>query len=246
MLIQIASDIHLEQYYGKMPQVGRIINKIPVLADTMMLAGDIMNLRNKDAVEYIFNKFCKRWKTVFFVFGNHEFYNSEVYYCLFVLDEIAKKFSNLHVLRTGTIVEHEGHRFLGDAMWFKDHPSNVHYKKFMNDFHVIQNYEPWVYEQNTAFLDFLDKNLQKGDIVMTHHLPTDLSINPKFKGDSLNRFFVTECFDLIADRKIALWAHGHGHDPEDQYVESTRIVVNPMGYKGQENKGFMKGKVVEI
>jgi hypothetical protein len=53
----------------------------------------------------------------------------------------------------------------------------------------------------------------------------------------MNGGFVTELSDFIAYRpQIKLWVHGHMHDEFDYVVSETRIVCNPRGYIGHENR----------
>lgn len=89
-------------------------------------------------------------------------------------------------------------------------------------------------------------------IVVTHHLPSLLSVAPHFKTDSLTPAFASNCDDLIR-LQPDLWIHGHTHDSCDYRVGHTRIVCNPRGYGGHygrgyryENKNFDPRMVVEL
>lgn len=44
-------------------------------------------------------------------------------------------------------------------------------KRFMHDFSLIQDFEPWVYDQNAAFEKALVTKTEPDDVVVTHHMP---------------------------------------------------------------------------
>ena len=239
--------MHTEFLYSNPGKICRIIRDMPKLADTLMLAGDILTVKvGSPVVETIVNEFSQNWKKVFFVFGNHCFYNQNILESTKYFEELVSKFDNFTLLQTGKVVEYEGRRFLGDTFWFPDSPLHYLYKQELNDFRLIKNLEPYIYEQNTKFQEFLKNELREGDIVMTHHLPSYTIIHPNYKGDPLNRFYATECFDIIEERKPALWIHGHSHHFNDQMLANTRIVANPRGYPREVNPEFNKGLVVEV
>ena len=43
--------------------------------------------------------------------------------------------------------------------------------ELLHDFTLIQNFEPWVYEQNAAFEKVLTGDIRADDVIVTHHLP---------------------------------------------------------------------------
>lgn len=75
-------------------------------------------------------------------------------------------------------------------------------------------------------------------VVVTHHAPCGLSIHEHYQGDTMmNGGFYTELGDFIADRpQIKLWVHGHMHNDFDYVVGETRVVCNPRGYVGHEDR----------
>lgn len=50
----------------------------------------------------------------------------------------------------------------------------------MTDFAVIPEFERWVYAENARALEFLDRDLRRGDVVVTHHLPAESSVADPF------------------------------------------------------------------
>ncbi len=257
MFFQVANDIHLEFYYNAERKVTRTIQRIPKLADTILLAGDI-HVPHWKYTDEIFSEFTRIWEKVLYIPGNHDYWyfeprkkhNDTVPKLASARLEwfigLEKKFNNLSVLRTGHIVEHEGIRFLGDTMWFPDLPLNVGLKSQMNDFDKIPGFEPWVYERNTGFVNWIKSELRKGDVVMTHHLPSYSCVHPYNRFDRMNPFYVTDLSNVISFQEPAVWVHGHNHEWEDQMLGSTRVVSCPKGYPSYLVKGFDKGLLVEV
>jgi hypothetical protein len=91
-------------------------------------------------------------------------------------------------------------------------------------------------------LDYINHVLMNDEtkqyVVVTHHTPSWQSCAPKWLGDRvMNGAFHTELGDFIAYRpQIKLWVHGHTHDDFDYAIGETRVVCNPRGYIGHENR----------
>jgi Icc-related predicted phosphoesterase len=77
-------------------------------------------------------------------------------------------------------------------------------------------------------------------VVVTHHAPTTLSIGAMYKHDTLmNGAFASDLTDFILDRpQIKLWTHGHMHNVSDYMIGDTRVVCNPRGYIGHEQRAL--------
>jgi Icc-related predicted phosphoesterase len=82
-------------------------------------------------------------------------------------------------------------------------------------------------------------------VVVTHHAPHPLSVNPRWKGSSLNPAFASDLSELIDLYRPALWVHGHMHDSADYPAGETRVICNPKGYHN-ENPRFEPALVVEV
>ena len=78
MIIQIASDLHLE-----FAQNRKYLYENPIIPNTpkgdiLILAGDIIPLHKVHEISPFFNLWEKQFKSVFWVPGNHEFYNNSI------------------------------------------------------------------------------------------------------------------------------------------------------------------------
>lgn len=86
-------------------------------------------------------------------------------------------------------------------------------------------------------------------VVVGHHAPSKLSTHPRYKNEYImNGAYSSNLNDFILDnRQIKLWTHGHTHEDFDYMIGTTRIVCNPRGYDGYEERADnFKLKTVEI
>jgi len=223
----LLSDLHFE-FDRDMPE---FVEGLDNDVDVLVLAGDITV---NDQIEDTLGLFCGRFENVVFVPGNHEYYHSSPQAISDIRDRCLKRHANLDWLNNNVAVIN-GQRFLGSTGWFRDHPTNFPYERNMSDFNVINDFKPWVYEEQARFEQFLEANLQVDDIVVTHHLPSEVCIDDFFKGSFLNRFFACDYSNLIYSRGPKLWMYGHTHFEQDQTISNTRLVCNPRGYPHERN-----------
>jgi Icc-related predicted phosphoesterase len=75
-------------------------------------------------------------------------------------------------------------------------------------------------------------------VVVGHHAPSEQSVAEMYKHDTLmNGNFFSNLEQFILDRpQIELWTHGHMHNSSDYTIGTTRVVCNPRGYIGHEDR----------
>ena len=86
-------------------------------------------------------------------------------------------------------------------------------------------------------------------VVVGHHAPSLISVHSKYKHDTLMNGGYTSDLDEFIERRpnIKLWTHGHMHDPCDYLIGDTRVVCNPRGYIGYEQRANeFKLKFIEV
>jgi hypothetical protein len=66
-------------------------------------------------------------------------------------------------------------------------------------------------------------------VVMTHHIPSQLSLPRRKPGNVPQAASVTDLDALIAERGPALWVHGHTHADCDYRIGDTRVVSRQRG-----------------
>jgi len=226
--IQIISDVHTEFMPGSWKS--KLIALL-VKADITILAGDIVNHASKlKDFLMVVKEFSDR---VIYVTGNHEYYKKstdEEY------REVCSEIEGVHFLQRDR-VQIEGIWFAGATLW-----TNIdnYAAKMMND--PFSGEE--IRAKHQVDLDWLQENVQEGDVVITHHLPSLKLIHPQYKGSNINSGFASDLDEVISALKPVIWVSGHTHTPFDLMHENTRLLVNPVGYPG-ENKDF-KPVVVSV
>jgi Icc-related predicted phosphoesterase len=97
-------------------------------------------------------------------------------------------------------------------------------------------------EDHKRAMDYINHVLMNDEtkkyVVVTHHTPSWQSCHERYVHDRvMNGAFHTELGDYIAYRpQIKLWVHGHTHEDFDYVIGETRVVCNPRGYNGHENR----------
>ena len=107
--------------------------------------------------------------------------------------------------------------------------------------------------EHKAMLKLIDEITADGIsdkyVVVGHHAPSKLSTKPKYQDDVMvNGAYSSDLSDFILDRPmIKVWTHGHTHDTFDYMLGSTRIVCNPRGYDGYEDRAdHFKLQYIEV
>jgi Icc-related predicted phosphoesterase len=268
MKIAVASDIHLE--------FADLILKNEEKADVLILSGDICTVnafKHKPKERMVLKDFFKRcsfeFPHVVYVMGNHEHYDFDFAKTYDRLKAELADLPNIHVLEKETW-EHDGFTFVVGTLWTdmnKGDPLTMwHCGKAMNDFQLIKNgnrgisgggyISRWAVEDSVEdhkkMLDYINISTQdksKCYVVVTHHAPTPISIGSQYRNDYLmNGAFHSDLSEFIVNNpQIKLWTHGHMHSPSDYLVEETRVVCNPRGYHGYEQRAKdFKLKYLEI
>lgn len=245
MKLALASDIHTEIQGQRMLELQERV-------DVLILAGDIG--KGVQSVEYA-KQFLDKASDIVLVFGNHDYWRASDMVSLiqktrqYIADNNIK---NVHFLEND-MVTIDGINFIGATAWtdFTYGGANMFLnmrqaEQFMNDYRFIKFKSGQIYrklraedvqrinfETKNYIFDTLESVDRMKSVVVTHHAPTHLSINPKFLGDEMNHSYTNQWGDLIAYRGPKLWCHGHMHDPSDYMVGDTRVLCNPIGYPGQ-------------
>jgi len=232
MKAQLVSDCHTEFYYGNpFDALGRI-EFVPDL-DVLFLPGDIVVPAHQSAEECrrVFEFLGSKARLVLYTFGNHEYYSSPK--GAEVEDFIRSVLPANYILLENSDVTIEGKHFYGGALWFPEDPFNPQYEKMLNDFNLIGDIHDWVYGKNDEFRANGEKLIRPDTVVLSHHLPSNLSTHRMYAESPINRFFVSDETPLILNNKPRLWVHGHTHLTCDYTLGETRVVCNPHGYPAE-------------
>ena len=240
--IRVLSDLHVEFGFPyRTHAAGEYRGE-----QAVVLAGDIAPA---NLLEPVLEHYSRRFPKVFFVAGNHEYYNLG-------FEEAEHLITNACLNQgavwlnppTTTSVELEDVLFVGGTLWsnFGGPHNNYNSKQFAQarvaDFSVIQNFntdkcERLHYSHWEAIKYHLGrrKPAQKC-VVVTHFLPARECIHPRYlniggTGELLNRYFSNDYGHWIGDLDVGTtWIYGHSHEVQDFYLGNTRLLSNPAGY----------------
>lgn len=230
----LLSDIHLEhqddrgeQFLANLPQEDRDGEDI----ECVILAGDICAFSQLPST---LDWFCDHYTHVVYCWGNHECYGHSIAAVREIVHNIETHLLNLFVLDNNRVQVTPETVFIGGTLWFRDAPGNRQSERLLGDFYRIKDFRNFVYQENEDTVDYLEKFTQEGDIVVTHHMPSALSVHPRFAGHPMNRFFLCDMEDVMKERQPRLWFHGHTHDSFDYTIFRTRVLCNPTGYPEED------------
>lgn len=259
--IYCISDIHSEFYQNNIDDLLTMLkdNYTPKDANFCVLAGDIGSVssdKTLEAYKQVLQHYSQNYPYVIFVAGNHEFYNSRFEYDHVIdkLTALTMNFKNVYFLHRASVIL-EDIRFVGATLW-SDITEDA--ALLINDFRhqVFRNRADYL----AAFqkdLTFLKETLQENrdstpNIIVTHHLPTDQLVHPRFANHPIGSAFSTNILPRLNLHNTPFFFCGHTHetmvssykmmDPNTTTTDkslanttsivanTTRLIVNPLGY----------------
>ncbi|CAF0868924.1 unnamed protein product [Adineta ricciae] len=245
----LMSDLHLE--YND-----RDLSDFPVVAPYLILAGDIGRPDIASLEKYLLIQ-CQRFEHIFYVAGNHCFYEGEYEDRLEQLYRLNNLDSRIHFLQSDTYLLPNKIRILGTILWSHiPEETASHIEKTHADYRRIERVceenrvrfrrkltvndtNQWHTQQHFWLLQEIDRARQNHEhvIIITHHAPSrrdtclqadiDIGHEHAYIND-----LEAECLD-----PVRLWVYGHTHRSTDMLINSTRVVSNQLGYQG-ENCGY--------
>ena len=260
MKIAYLSDLHLD--FDPVAEE-QILSADFSSADVIVFAGDLYNSANMAANflhKFIDANSCRH---VFFVPGNHEYYNTPMRPAKDMFRNISAE--NFTYLEGGRKFDINGVTFIGDTLWtdfMLYGPAEEYFARSAAEYRMADYrniYEDFVggtrFSTNAAagFHRFAVSQFRKcaaqsnGPVVcVSHHAPSIRSVHPGFTDEpwkTLNGAYASGLLDsnsISYSKEIAenvtLWIHGHMHNSVDYITEdNVRVVTNPKGY-AKKNK----------
>lgn len=264
MKVNVISDLHLEFEDLELPGgdvlilSGDVCEAKNIKADRYDPNGIMFDFeranRRPDRYIRFFKEECAKYRHVLYVMGNHEHYG-------FRYDKTYSQLllnlpDNVRLLEKET-TEIDGVIFMGATLWTdcnKGDPITMNeLRHSMNDYRIVSNYykdqgqhykltPEFTYrvhkETLLYFRDELLKYPNRKVVVVTHHSPSKQSIKPRYQGDyHVNGGYSSDLEHFIIDHpQIKVWTHGHTHDTFDFTVGECRVICNPRGYVGYEER----------
>ena len=234
-------------------------------------------MSKSEAIHDFFKNCSDEFKQVIYVAGNHEHYHGDYRDTLRDLKYNLHYLQNLHILDKETVtlegVPFVGGTLWTD-MNDEDPMTLQTIGSMMNDFRCVKNSNKKVsfrdadgnfhervsrfspedaVEDHKKTLDYIRHVVRGKDnqkfVVVGHHAPSKLSTHPRYQNETLmNGGYSSDLSQFILDNpQIKLWTHGHTHETFDYLIGETRIVCNPRGYIGYEDRAdIFKLKTFEI
>ncbi len=250
MRIRILSDLHVDFGTVVLPRVE---------ADVTVLAGDIRP--GKSALEWIRRNFPTE-QPIIYVLGNHEFYGGAVPK---LIDDFRRMSAgtNIRILENDCLNIGD-FRFLGCTLWtdfslFGDPAiAGREAAKVMNDYRRIRVSPEFrrltgmdtarIHARSVRWLrEQLDLTAAPPTIIVTHHAPSSRSLDPVDAEELISAAYASNLDSLVAASHARLWIHGHLHRPADYWIDETRIISNPRGYRDEVfDKSFDPALVLEL
>jgi Icc-related predicted phosphoesterase len=264
MKVNVISDLHLEFDDLELPGgdvlilSGDVCEAKNLKADKYDPNGIMFDFerasRRPDRYIRFFKEECAKYRHVIYVMGNHEHYG-------FRYDKTYSQLllnlpDNVRLLEKES-TEIDGILFVGATLWTDcnkgDPITMMQLRSSMNDYRVVQNYykdkgqyfkliPEFTYNEHRQTLKYFESVLQQNPdrpvVVVTHHSPSKQSIKPKYQGDyHMNGGYSSDLEQFILDYpQIKVWTHGHTHDTFDYMVGQCRVICNPRGYVGYEER----------
>lgn len=216
--------------------------------------------RRPDRFYRFFREECAKYDQVLYVAGNHEHYGGKFDQTIGILREQLAD-CNVQILERDA-VEIADTLFVGTTLWTDLGLSpmvEMVVKDSMNDYRSITKKEFWgaqttqvnfrklrpedtvrEFFKDRDYIDLIAKNNpDRNIVVLTHHAPSHLSIDPMYDNDrnrEMNRAYYSDLDQLILDREnIKFWIHGHTHSDHDYMIGNCRVICHPRGYYGYES-----------
>src|SRR5690606_2761753 len=249
--LQYCSDLHLEfldnQYYLE-------DHPIQPKADTLILAGDILTLSKLSKFDWFMDDISEKFKQVFWIPGNHEYYGSEIGSRSRAFTETIRE--NVFLLNN-QLVEIDGVGLIFTPLWSRLSQENQgQITTSLNDFRRIRkdgralsaDHYNAMHGEN---LKFLEESLENGPdkkVVITHHVPTFHNYPVKYLGDVLNEAFAVDLGELMKKHAPNYWIYGHHHFNTAPFkIGETTLLSNQLGYvMMEEHHQFSTEAVLEL
>lgn len=249
MKFQLISDLHLE-FYKRF----ELVPHIEKHASNLIVAGDLGKPFSPIFKEWI-NWASSKWDNVYYVAGNHEYYNHRKHYDKINLELESIDIPNFHFLNRRIIQINDNLAIAGCTLW--SHITNPTIQFRMNDYNKIRKkikipFKDRILEQVHTIDKNVTNNFHKEDkewiinnvlplkcdvIMITHHAPLYDGIAPSgYEGSVINQAYGTNMTDIIEGSPIKYWCYGHCHCKREFILNNgnTKVISNAYGYPDEK------------
>jgi len=251
MRIQYCSDLHLE-----LEQNNRYLETTPLetAGDILILAGDIVPLHDEFLNNSFFSAISIKYKQVFWVPGNHEFYYKNI-------SDYSSSFNiqinnNISIVNN-IVLQYNGIRFIFSTLWSRISSKNEkNIEQSVSDFECITNKSKKfrvadfnkLHDESLSFIKQSLKEKYAKTVVVTHHLPSVLCNTADQIASPINEAFCVDLTEYIGGCNANFWIYGHSHfNLKPLYIGKTIMLTNQLGYvKQNEHRSFKQNAYLSI
>ena len=220
--IKVISDLHLER------KIGFIKFKKNDIGGTLLLAGDIgspLHSNYWDFLKYSSDNFEK----VFFITGNHEYWNDNNYTMNDInniIEEKSSEIPNIEFLNNKKVFYND-YNILGTTLWSNtiNNKSYNYVKTNYSDTEKFnKEYHNYLFTKNVKWIENnIDNDIPT--IMLTHHLP---SFKLNFFENKYLPFRTLFASDLeyLIHEPIKYWIFGHTHSKFKRKINNVTCIVN--------------------
>ncbi|XWV24789.1 metallophosphoesterase-like protein [Tupanvirus deep ocean] len=261
-ILRYASDLHLElRNTIKHPKLVPLwdFNSKPTDKYYLALLGDIGNPYQEN-LKLFLEKVSPKYQKIFYVPGNHEYYNFRVKPNKSKeefdqkLEELCNQFDNIVYMNNKTY-DLDGIKIIGSTLWSNVPPDHREYiSRALNDYHLIKKKSSEndtlenitiddTNQWNANDIMFIEKELNNTNnscIIMTHHAPlfSDDS-EKKYTADpiylnSKNNYAFHNNLEHLLKPPVYAWLYGHTHYASKFKKNDVIIATNQLGYASEE------------
>lgn len=263
IIMDILSNTHFE-FYKKITKIDKVLKQYFDLPSTyfkvnlndknkstikvckkykvLCANGDICNIKQ---LAHFFNIVSPEYDYVFFIPGNHEYYDNDFDKVNNQMAELESSYDNVIIFTPiePRVFFYDDLIFHGTTLWFYcNDPIFCPHNK-LNDFKYISiNNRSLSYEDTNLFYNISIEELKKTlsfnipTIVMTHHQPSLECGNINYDGNYCG--FVTNTEELIKNPILA-WIYGHSYMNVITYLNNVLLCSNQWGYEGNITKSSL-------
>jgi predicted phosphohydrolase len=256
-ILTYVSDIHLEMMPNiNLPIIKQLwnFNRDNNTIYYLALVGDISNY-NDHKLEELFTRLSPAYKQIFYVPGNHEYYNlhketpKPVNYIKNSIQNLCNKFANIKLL-DNDICDLDEFIVIGSTLWSHIPESHkILLQNNVNDYNLIwldentkldiETTNKWN-KESVEFIESTIKLTKKDIIVLTHHAPlfSDYT-TAKYTADPIyingtNNYAFHNDLKSIINHPIKLWIYGHTHYASKFNYNGVIIATNQLGYASEQ------------
>lgn len=200
----------------------------------LVLAGDVCEAHQHHLWAPILHDLSQLYDHVLWLFGNHEWRKVDDWGTVKVsLMHFVDEHENVTIIPRRGVFHWKEHRLVCATLWSSlSREAGKAARRDSLDCHDIPKWTPHAWNRmHDHDLSFLLRNVQQGDIVVTHHAPLLNGVaDPKYTDRVKRRWYGSDVLQRY-NRKHLPKVHlfGHTHFRMDTVRHGTRIVNQPRG-----------------